>query len=424
MMRATATPKRHRASDAGFDKWPTSPAAAPADPRDDDTFLLRDDRKQPSAEHCGQSPCPPSDDDRAEITTDSGSDDALAFPPSKMRNALPPSASIDSEDESTDGVAEEPKGHAAFRWPEGADASVLHRKIITTEAELEAALVNRRDDSATVFFAVAMWASAAWSACLGDAAAQATWAADACVEAYFVDVKAVGEAAELLNITTSELPSAHSFHHDPSGSSRCTKRGQKVPHAAIDFISLLCLRPVYGVAHLHRHLASVEAGTRAVNSERTESFVVVYSGATWCPPCCRIMPQINAMLSRLSDGIASKGIHVEVVKADRDTSGTIDQVYDVKLIPTFQVFRASEIPTATTVISRLPVVPPAAVVDDHGSSGDDSEPSAEVQAWTELMTAARCEVAKPIEALQNSQRDTVFAFLERHCAPLSFDDDF
>eukprot|EP00672_Neobodo_designis_P013767 CAMPEP_0174854810 /NCGR_PEP_ID=MMETSP1114-20130205/31963_1 /TAXON_ID=312471 /ORGANISM="Neobodo designis, Strain CCAP 1951/1" /LENGTH=377 /DNA_ID=CAMNT_0016089521 /DNA_START=100 /DNA_END=1233 /DNA_ORIENTATION=+ len=306
--------------------------------------------------------------------------------------------------------------HGAATWPAGASPAVWHRHIVTTSDELRTLLTNRRDDSTIVFVALAPWCVAQWQACLGDADVSAMLARDASTEAYLVDVDAVEEATELLQITTSQLPSAHCFHQDPTvaPSAAPVKRAQKALTSPIDLVSVLCVQPIFGIAHLHRRLERTAA---AASASGKSAFVVCYSGAVWCPPCCRIMPQIGDMRRALAEDLSSKGVVVEFVKADRDTSGVVDLVYDVKLIPTFQVFRAADAPeghSSNEAIASLPAVAPAVGADDDG----------ETSAWESRIAAAREAVVKPIGQLQNSQRANVQAFLERHCAPLTFDEDF
>jgi thiol-disulfide isomerase/thioredoxin len=304
--------------------------------------------------------------------------------------------------------------HPRAAWPAGAPESVWHRPMVTDAADLRMLLTNRRDDTTIVFIALAPWCIDRWQSCL---AAGAELARDAAVESYLVDVDALEEATELLHITTAQLPSAHSFHQDasaPVDATMSVKRAQKAVTSRIDIVSLLCFQPVFGLAHLHRRL---ERSAASAASNGKTSFVVCYSGAVWCPPCCRIMPQVPAMVRELCDDLASKGIVVETLKADRDTSGTVDLVYEVKLIPTFQVFRASDAAAAfvsgDAALTSLPAVAPEPSADDDGAAS----------AWDGRITAARAVAVKPLAQLQNSQRPNVMAFLERHCAPLTFDDD-
>jgi thiol-disulfide isomerase/thioredoxin len=306
-------------------------------------------------------------------------------------------------------------------WPEGADARLWHPQMVADADELRALLANRRDDSAVVFIAVAPWCVPQWEACLGgsDPEVRQMLARDAAVEAYFVDVDAIEEATELLEISASQLPSAHSFHRDSSAApevAKATKRAQKTVGSPIDIVSLLCLSPVFGLAHLHRRM---ERSAQAAAAAGKTSFVLCYSGAVWCPPCCRIMPQVGSMLRELNATLGPKDVVVEVVKADRDTSGTIDLVYNVELIPTFQVFRAAD--AAAAKASSVDAVVAVPAIAPEIKTEDDAEAAAE---WEATLTAARKAVVQPFGQLQNSQRPNVAAFLERHCVPLTFDDDF
>jgi thiol-disulfide isomerase/thioredoxin len=306
---------------------------------------------------------------------------------------------------------------AAYRWPRPGKNPCLHTAVISTTAELEAALNSIEEDRSAVFIAIAPWANADdWQTCLGDDCAREALVRDAVVNAYLVDVEAVPEATEFLRITTSTLPSAHVLHRDPAAA--VTKRAEKTLHAPIDLVSLLCFEHVFGLAHLHRSVARAQAAGSDAGAHTT--YVVVYSGATWCPPCCRIMPLVPTLVGELHADLRTKGVHVTYVKADRDASSAIDAVYDVKLIPTFQVFKAADVTAAhcaDAAITALPVLNPLA---DH-AEGDDDNTGGE---WAAKLAAAKAAALQPLAALQNSQHALVKAFLERHTAPLSFDEDF
>lgn len=313
---------------------------------------------------------------------------------------------------------------AAYGWPQPGVNERLHGNVIATAEGLAAALNDIALDQSAVFIAVGPSMDPdVWQAILGDEVSGDALVRDAIVDAFLVDVDAIPEASTLLRIvsapTTPALPSAHVFHHcDHAGQPALEKRAEKELHAPIDLVSLLCFAPVFGLAHLHRTLLKEQTNGR--ESGAHTAYVIVYSGATWCPPCCRVMPAVPTMIRALAADMKSKGIHIAFAKADRDASSSIDAVYDVKLIPTFQIFSANEVTSAhctDAAIMGLPVRNPLADCEEG-----DADPTDGV--WGEQLAAAQAVALKPIAALQNSQVALVQAFLERHTTPLAFDDEF
>jgi thioredoxin 1 len=64
--------------------------------------------------------------------------------------------------------------------------------------------------------------------------------------------------------------------------------------------------------------------------------VLVDFWATWCPPCKRIAPEIDAVAEQLA------GV-VKVGKLDADASGDVAAAYNVQSIPTLLVFKGGEV---------------------------------------------------------------------------------
>lgn len=150
------------------------------------------------------------------------------------------------------------------------------------------------------------------------------------------------------------------------------------------------------------------------------SFTVLYCGASWCPPCMRIIKELPSMVSGLGaahlpiehaaqpfanaivlpEGPMTKEVEANVslhtvtamLKADYDTSPSILKMFGVKTIPTF------------------------IVLDNHKLVGVDAV-SAEV-------TLGGALVGEP---LQNSQRPIVSEYFAKLCAAapvFSLDEDF
>jgi thiol-disulfide isomerase/thioredoxin len=349
---------------------------------------------------------------------------------SQKKNTRSPSPNCNKERAQPPAEPEPPRGIVAagkhmwqpkVHWPSsGVVNPYLHNRFVESLEQLATLLCTIPADRTRVFIAVAPWAVKSWRACLGDLDQQAALARDACVDAYFVDVDGMPDATELLEISTSQLPSAHSFHAEPKvGSAELSivKRLQKSLVSPIDLTSLLCIEPVHGLAHLHRRMLRLKQN---LPGNCRTGYLVAYSGATWCPPCCRIMPHVATLIRDLSSAQSSNGIHVNVVKLDRDAVGAVDALYDVKLIPTFQIFTVADVTREMcdqpAMINFPGAIPPSV------EEGDTT--SAAALEWQALLDRMRLIVLKPLAALQNSQVPTVKAFFERHCASLTFDDDF
>ena len=106
-------------------------------------------------------------------------------------------------------------------------------------------------------------------------------------------------------------------------------------------------------------------------------FSVVYFGASWCPPCLRILKELPFMLTGLQPSHAphhlpSGDAHLDdastfppagviggLLKADYDTSFEVLQAFGVERIPTFLVLDASKV--ASTSTDRIAEVKMAAV---------------------------------------------------------------
>jgi thiol-disulfide isomerase/thioredoxin len=171
-------------------------------------------------------------------------------------------------------------------------------------------------------------------------------------------------------------PGSHTSHHGvPTRHVR--KVAEKPLHKHIPsyfemrkaLVSAMALPPVHSLGHLRRLISRAPSGT----------FTVVWYSASWCPPCNRVLENLHYIRSHLPKGI------VQLVKADKDHTQKLYDHFQVKLIPTFQVFH---------------------------NGADKAIGNAMI----------------PIGTLQNSNTELILQFLDRSCAPLKFglsqEDDF
>ncbi|KEG05882.1 hypothetical protein DQ04_17611000 [Trypanosoma grayi] len=177
--------------------------------------------------------------------------------------------------------------------------------------------------------------------------------------------------------------------------------------------SLSLFAPVYTIEHFLRTVATTalfpkEAssassapadnatnGTTACASG-TRSFI--YFGASWCPPCMRIVGVLPAMLKEDFPSNVTC-----CVKADMDLAMPLYDFFDVKIIPTFIMFDNDVLRQAGNW--------------DALRSG---KPLAEATLQQLKEGLRRSELGR----IQNSQRLIVRSFIEKHSAGLKFDDDF
>nr|CCC93568.1 conserved hypothetical protein [Trypanosoma congolense IL3000] len=88
--------------------------------------------------------------------------------------------------------------------------------------------------------------------------------------------------------------------------------------------------PVYTVEHLLRSIG--ETSTLRFPYDASEKmFTLLYLGASWCPPCMRILKHLPAMVR---EDFCN---NLMCVKADMDLAGPIFSFFGVEIIPTFIV---------------------------------------------------------------------------------------
>lgn len=163
----------------------------------------------------------------------------------------------------------------------------------------------------------------------------------------------------------------------------------KEVHNVSQVHSLSLWQPVFTIEHLVRTLLTTvkakEAELGASGSARSRS--IVYLGASWCPPCMRI---VGVMPQMLTEDMPKNVLCF--VKADMDLAKPVYDFFKVEVIPTFVVLD-------NDVLARCAPTAPVA---------------------TMMETLEKAELGR----LQNSQRPLVSMFFEKHCKSLAFDEDF
>lgn len=158
------------------------------------------------------------------------------------------------------------------------------------------------------------------------------------------------------------------------------------------------LTPVYTLPHLLRTLFRAALSPTHVGREKVAgSRSLIYFGASWCPPCMRIVNALPAMLQ--SDFPESLTC---LVKADMDLATPLFEFFGVEIIPTFIIFDNE-------------------VLRDAGDwDALFSSPFSESSLRQLCEGLRRGELGR----IQDSQRLTVRRFVESHSGALRFDDDF
>ncbi|CCW64762.1 unnamed protein product [Phytomonas sp. EM1] len=127
----------------------------------------------------------------------------------------------------------------------------------------------------------------------------------------------------------------------------------------------------------------------------------MYFGASWCPPCMRI---VGAMPQIITEDLP-ESVQV-LVKADMDLAAPIFECFDVQTIPTFVVLDNQ-------------------ILLKHNAMACAASEGGEQMDSTQLEVMMRKAFAEAeIGRIQNSQRPLVKMFVEKHCTTLSFDEDF
>ncbi|CCW68822.1 unnamed protein product [Phytomonas sp. Hart1] len=170
-------------------------------------------------------------------------------------------------------------------------------------------------------------------------------------------------------------------------------------HAVSAVHSIALYTPVYTMPHLFRTvMASVRASWARDTSSKSQT--LLYFGASWCPPCMRI---VGAMPQIITEDMP-ESMHV-FLKADMDLATPIYEFFGVQTIPTFIVLD-----------NKI-------MLDHHveATANSGAEPMDSTQIEVIVQKAfTKAELGR----IQNSQRSLVKLFLEKHCTTLSFVEDF
>lgn len=137
----------------------------------------------------------------------------------------------------------------------------------------------------------------------------------------------------------------------PGRGYRCVM--SKVVKSGVEIASHTLLPPITTASELQSELfrnnKSTERGNAEATSRDKKPLLVGYIGASWCPPCCRVMCSLPA----LSDAFAAKG--VRFVKMDYDMANElVTRQLGVEKIPTFVAFRASVVEKTVRKEELLP----------------------------------------------------------------------
>ncbi|RNF06941.1 hypothetical protein TraAM80_03771 [Trypanosoma rangeli] len=161
--------------------------------------------------------------------------------------------------------------------------------------------------------------------------------------------------------------------------------------------SLSLLTPVYTVAHLLRTVCAralfPDGSTAAASGTRS----LIYFGASWCPPCMRIVGALPAMMKEDFPSNLTC-----VVKADMDLATPLFEFFGVAIIPTFVILDNDVLRAA----GDLEALRDATISEEALSQFSEA--------------LRRSELGR----IQNSQRMLVRIFIESHTGALKFDEDF
>ncbi|ESL09117.1 hypothetical protein TRSC58_03170 [Trypanosoma rangeli SC58] len=161
--------------------------------------------------------------------------------------------------------------------------------------------------------------------------------------------------------------------------------------------SLSLLTPVYTVAHFLRTVCAKalfpDGSTAAASGTRS----LIYFGASWCPPCMRIVGALPAMMKEDFPSNLTC-----VVKADMDLATPLFEFFGVEIIPTFVIFDNDVLRAA----GDLKALRDATISEEAMSQFSEA--------------LRRSELGR----VQNSQRMLVRIFIESHTGALKFDEDF
>lgn len=283
------------------------------------------------------------------------------------------------KDETVEVVAEQAKQAtssvlatvAARALPTPTTGKVFHifdndelRRLVSNEDNLR--------DASLLFLAHARWSATQVQEVIDDIHLHSNVSA---LPIYTVDVDDVDDAGELLHVETLPLPVVIMYHFDHNGAAK--KVCEKKVNSSLHLHAVSLVEPVHSVEHLALKISAANA------RDGPGSFTIVYYGASWCPPCMRILQHLPEMLPQLPKTVS------QFLKADKDTCQPLFDLVGVQIIPTFQVIRntAAGFSSGTVPAGWKPDV---------------------------------------VDSLQSSNPVSVSSFIERHCAVLTFsmDDDF
>ncbi|KAF5220543.1 hypothetical protein ECC02_006392 [Trypanosoma cruzi] len=161
--------------------------------------------------------------------------------------------------------------------------------------------------------------------------------------------------------------------------------------------SLSLLTPVYTVTHFLRTVCekALFPDDPAAGASGTRS--LIYFGASWCPPCMRI---VHALPTMMKEDFPSN--LTCSVKADMDLATPLFEFFGVEIIPTFVIFDNESLRTA-------------------GDWNALRSCSISEEALSQIYEGLR---RSELGRIQNSQRVTVRTFIESHSGMLKFDEDF
>lgn len=170
--------------------------------------------------------------------------------------------------------------------------------------------------------------------------------------------------------------------------------------------SISLFTPVYTLEHLLGSAVMEMQGTRAAlrREEKdcgSKSRTLLYMGASWCPPCMRV---VHAMPDMVRQDFP-RSVHA-FVKADMDLAKPIFDFFQVEIIPTFIILDNDVMWETYNQWQSLRSAPSSQTLLSSGHRLQEG--------------LRRAEVAR----LQNSQRTLVSMFVEKNCTSLSFDEDF
>ncbi|EKF32324.1 hypothetical protein MOQ_003829 [Trypanosoma cruzi marinkellei] len=161
--------------------------------------------------------------------------------------------------------------------------------------------------------------------------------------------------------------------------------------------SLSLLTPVYTVTHFLRTVCAKALFPDVPTADASGTRSLIYFGASWCPPCMRIVHALPTMMKE--DFPCNMTCSV---KADMDLATPLFEFFGVEIIPTFVIFDNEKLRTA----------------GDWNALRNGSISEEVLSQFYEGLR--RSELGR----IQNSQRVTVRSFIESHSGMLKFDEDF